>query len=375
MPNSEGKTTPVFISYSHRDKRWLERLQVHLKPLVREGDIELWDDTRIQPGADWKAEIGRALAGARVAVFLVSPDFLASDFIHDEELPALLDAAEKRGTRILSVILSHCLYADSKLGRFQAINSPDRPLEGLAKAGRDKALSDLARAITAGLSAEAPARASTEPKPTSNQKGDGGAHKKSARKNSPNSSPGKRHAEHQSLATWVFGGLLLLFLFAVFAFAPATLPDYKHRILAVCAALLAGLFGWFLSGDIGVRIKALKSRFGDVAIRATGGLALFVLVLVWWLSPLAPVTSTVSEAGNGGEIADRGSAAVGTGIATTGLQTIKGPVTITGGGSPAPAQTPAGPGSASAGTGIANTGNQVIEGPVTIGATSGKEQR
>jgi hypothetical protein len=290
MGNPEGKATPVFVSYSHRDKRWLERLQVHLKPLVREGDIDLWDDTRIRPGADWKVEIDCALAAARVAVFLVSPDFLASDFIHDEELPVLLEAAEKRGTRILPVILNHCLYADSKLGRFQAINSPDRPLEGLTKAGRDKALSDLARAIAAGLSADAPARASTEPKPTSNQKGAGGSRKKA-----PSPSPEKRHAEHQSFGTWVLGGLLLLFLFAVFGFAPATLPDYKHRILAVLAALLAGLFGWFLSGDIGVRIEALKSRFGDVAIRATGGLALFVVVLVWWLSPLAPVGDSTAE--------------------------------------------------------------------------------
>ncbi|MCP5117715.1 MAG: toll/interleukin-1 receptor domain-containing protein [bacterium] len=375
MPDPESPPTPVFVSYSHRDKKWLERLQVHLKPLLREGDIDLWDDTRIQPGADWKAEIDRALAGARVAVFLVSPDFLASDFIHDEELPALLEAAEKRGTRILPVILSHCLYADSRLGRFQAANSPDRPLEGLAKAGRDKVLSDLARAIAVGLSAEAPARVSTEPKPASNQKGAGGACKNSVRKNPPSPSPEKRRAEHQSLATRVFGGLLLLFLFGVFIFAPATLPEYKHRILAVCAALLAGLFGWFLSGDIGVHIEALKSRFGNVAIRATGGLALFVLVLVWWLSPLAPVTSTVPEAGDGGEIANTGSAAVGTGIATTGSQTIKGSVTITGGSSSVPAQTPAGPGSASAGTGIANTGNQLIEGPVTIGAAPGKEQR
>ena len=36
---------PIFVSYSHRDRKWLERLQVHLKPLVRAGNIDLWDDT------------------------------------------------------------------------------------------------------------------------------------------------------------------------------------------------------------------------------------------------------------------------------------------------------------------------------------------
>ena len=279
---------------------------MHLKPLVRAGDIELWDDTRIQPGADWKAEIDRALVSAQVAVLLVSADFLASDFIHDEELPVLLEAAQQRGTRILPVILSHSLYTDSPLGRFQAVNAPDRPLEQLAKAGRDKALSDLARAIAAGLAGEPTAEATvpassaghTGPEPTAQANGPSGS-----KVQSPPAPPEQGLSrQQQSLATWVFGGLLLAFLFAVFAFAPPVLPEYKQRILALCAALLAGLFGWFLSGEIGLRIEALKSRFGDLAVRASGGLALFVLVLVWWLSPLAPIESVGT--GNGGGAGD-----------------------------------------------------------------------
>ena len=96
---------------------------------------------------------------------------------------------------------------------------------------------------------------------------------------------------------------------------------------------MAGLFGWFLSGEIGLRIEGLKSRFGDLAIRATGGLALFIVVLMWWLSPLTPVGSGEVE---NREATDTGPAAVGNGIANTGSQTIEGPVTITGGGSPQP---------------------------------------
>ena len=68
----------VFISYSQQDSHWLERLQTVLKPLQRQGMLDVWADTRIQPGQVRKEKIQQALARAKVAVLLVSPDFLES---------------------------------------------------------------------------------------------------------------------------------------------------------------------------------------------------------------------------------------------------------------------------------------------------------
>jgi hypothetical protein len=98
-----------------------------------------------------------------------------------------------------------------------------------------------------------------------------------------------------SMATWVFGALLLIFFFWVFAFAPGTLPEFRLRILAVFSALLAGLFGYFLIGDLGVNIEAAKGGdTGEVKteIKVTGGFALFVIVLYWWFSPFTPVKAS-----------------------------------------------------------------------------------
>ena len=64
-----------------------------IAPLEREGRIERWDDTRIRPGSEWRSEIKQALERARAAVLLISADFLASDFIQDNELPPLLSLA------------------------------------------------------------------------------------------------------------------------------------------------------------------------------------------------------------------------------------------------------------------------------------------
>src|SRR3954470_17624379 len=86
MTSSPPPRTKVFISYSHADRTWLERLKWHLKPLVREGRLDCWDDTRIRPGDDWKREIRTALEKAQVAVLLISARFFASDFIDKNEL-------------------------------------------------------------------------------------------------------------------------------------------------------------------------------------------------------------------------------------------------------------------------------------------------
>jgi len=138
----------VFISYSHRDKKWLARLQAHLKPLERKGLVERWDDTRLVPGSNWPEEIRQALAATKVAVLLISADFLASDYIAEHELPPLLEAAERDGAVILPVILSPCLFQETpELARFQAVNDPARPLVDRPLGEQEQTFLKVARTI------------------------------------------------------------------------------------------------------------------------------------------------------------------------------------------------------------------------------------
>ncbi len=140
--------TKVFISYSHKDEKWLERLQVHLKPLERAGLVDRWDDTRIGAGDAWHDEIRQALDATRVAVLLISADFLASDFIATDELPPLLDAAEKDDVRILPVIVKPSLFAETpSLSRFQAVNDPATPLIDMSEGDQERVFLDVARAV------------------------------------------------------------------------------------------------------------------------------------------------------------------------------------------------------------------------------------
>jgi len=151
-PTQSSPGNRIFVSYSHHDSAWLDRLRVHLRPLEREQRIELWDDTRIRPGQDWRAEIENALESAACAVLLVSPDFLASDFCSLEEVPRLLRAARARGVTILSVILSPCRFQETPgISAFQAVNPPSRTLSEMAEPERDRTLVRLAEAVHQAL--------------------------------------------------------------------------------------------------------------------------------------------------------------------------------------------------------------------------------
>lgn len=136
----------IFVSYSHEDKDYLEKLQKFLKPLIRDGRFEIWDDTKIVPGQDWKKTIQEALKDAIAAVLLVSPSFLASDFIAANELPVLLQKAEDEGLTVLIVIVSNCLFEESALSKFQAVN-PERPLDRRKESTQNEVWSALASAI------------------------------------------------------------------------------------------------------------------------------------------------------------------------------------------------------------------------------------
>jgi internalin A len=139
--------TQIFISYSHQDADWLAKLQTHLKPLMRNYPIDAWDDTRIQAGDEWQKEIEAALTQAQIAILLVSPDFLASDFIHNNELPPLLDAAKNQGVTILWIPIRPCLHDEAQFSRYQPAHNPQQPLASLSAAEQDRAFVNICQQV------------------------------------------------------------------------------------------------------------------------------------------------------------------------------------------------------------------------------------
>ena len=142
-----SKDRLVFISYSHKDRKWLELFLEHLNPLAERKLLSIWSDTDIQVGRDWRHDIEHALEHASAAVLLVSPSFLASDFVLKHELPQLLKAVRAHELRILWIPISHSLYQHTEIATYQAAHDPARPLDALSKAQRNKAVVRIAESI------------------------------------------------------------------------------------------------------------------------------------------------------------------------------------------------------------------------------------
>jgi hypothetical protein len=148
----------VFLSYSHneRDREWMRRLRTHLKSVLLDRADKVWDDERIPAGERWHDEITKALATTKVAVLLVSADYLASDYVRQHELPSLLWAADSEGASIRAVMGSPCAFSGgaTSLRDFQFVNPLDRPLDRMSLSDQETLFRKLALEIDRLLRAE-----------------------------------------------------------------------------------------------------------------------------------------------------------------------------------------------------------------------------
>ncbi len=125
----------IFISYSHKDEAWKDRVATHLQVLEEQGILEVWDDRKIPPGEEWLQEIEEALDACDVALLLISTGFLTSRFsrfILDKEVPYLLERRERDRMRIVPVMVRPCAWKTVDwLSKFKIFPKDGKPLSEL----------------------------------------------------------------------------------------------------------------------------------------------------------------------------------------------------------------------------------------------------
>ncbi|HUP41733.1 MAG TPA: tetratricopeptide repeat protein [Thermoanaerobaculia bacterium] len=159
----------VFLSYSHLDEEWKDRLLTHLSVLEEQRLLELWEDRRIAAGGEWADEIQEAMEASDVAVLLVSANYLTSRFILDVEIPRLLQRRDREGIEIFPIIVKPCLWGRVDwLARLNLRPRDARPLTGESEGQIEALLSALSGEIlgSSRIPRALPPSAPPRPRPT-----------------------------------------------------------------------------------------------------------------------------------------------------------------------------------------------------------------
>jgi len=138
----------VFISYSHKDEPWKDRVSSQLKVLQKHGKLDVWDDRHIKSGDQWDPEIEKAILNSDGAILLVSENFLTSDFILTKEVPLLLRRKDAGEMVLFPLIITPCQWGEIDWLKSLQLRPVDaKPLSGFTDHDIGTLLSDFAGEI------------------------------------------------------------------------------------------------------------------------------------------------------------------------------------------------------------------------------------
>ena len=135
----------VFMSYSHTDEELRHELEKHLAGLRRQGVISTWHDRRIGPGEEIHGQISAQLDSAEIILFLVSADFLASDYCYDGEMLRAMERHDEGTARVIPVILRPCDWLGAPFDKLKAVPTDSKPV--VKHATLDDGFVEVAQAV------------------------------------------------------------------------------------------------------------------------------------------------------------------------------------------------------------------------------------
>ena len=123
----ESDESQRFVSYSHRQEAWKDRLMVVLRPLEEQRQITAWHDRKLLPGQPWDGVIREELDRSDLVLLLVGPDFIASPYCRDVEVRRAVERAETGDAVLIPIIVERCDWQKEPFAAFQSL-----PLDGSA---------------------------------------------------------------------------------------------------------------------------------------------------------------------------------------------------------------------------------------------------
>lgn len=131
----------IFISYSHADTDLKDKFLIHFQPIAIHHEFQIFHDDMIDAGEHLDDTIRQHLAAYDIIIFLISPEFLSSNYCTNIELQHALD--NKR--RIVPILIRSCSWKYSKLSNLKIIPRDAQPIS--ESKNSDKAWSECCEHI------------------------------------------------------------------------------------------------------------------------------------------------------------------------------------------------------------------------------------
>jgi hypothetical protein len=160
----------AFISYAHRDEKYLTEFKAHLAPLRRQGLLDHWYDRDMTAGDALDPSILGHLEAADLIPMLISSDFINSDYCYGKEMTRALERHKAGQARAISIICRPCEFRGLPFAVFVLLPTDAKAVStwtdqdsawldvvrGIRKAIAPTAASPVAQTSTKGQSAAAP---------------------------------------------------------------------------------------------------------------------------------------------------------------------------------------------------------------------------
>jgi hypothetical protein len=135
----------IFLSYSHRDEDIKNELDIHFAPLKRSGKAQTWSDRDIELSSEWDEDIKRELEEADIILLLISANFIASNYIWDNELKRAMERHEAKTARVIPIFAKKCEFQNMPFAKLQGLPKNAKPIATFAD--RDEAYTEIVAAI------------------------------------------------------------------------------------------------------------------------------------------------------------------------------------------------------------------------------------
>jgi len=129
----------LFISYSHKDE-WLKKeFESHLNALIRNEVITTWNDREIKAGQVIDNEVDNNLKLSNIVCFLVSSDFIGSNYCMEKEYKLAQKMHKNSEVVIVPIIVRACDWDVYDLKSYAAL-----PLDATPITSRSADVSSIA---------------------------------------------------------------------------------------------------------------------------------------------------------------------------------------------------------------------------------------